>query len=122
MLAALAGTPFEPSFRGKIVFIEEVGEQPYRVDRLLTQLFQATDLTQAAGIALGVFADCGAKNPEYSFTLSETLYDRFAALGIPVCYGLPFGHVAHQATFPYGMQAEFDAGKRTLTLLEAGVQ
>lgn len=121
LLAALAGTPFEPSFRWKIVFIEEVGEQPYRVDRLLTQLLQATDLKQAAGVVLGVFADCAAKNPEFSLTLPETLRDRLGRLGIPVFYGSPFGHVAHQATFPYGVQAELDADKRTLTLLEAGV-
>ena len=122
LLAALAGTPFEPSFRRKIVFIEEVGEQPYRVDRLLTQMLQATDLKQAAGIVLGVFADCAAKNPEFSLTLPDTLRDRLSSLGIPVFYGLPFGHVAHQATFPYGMQAEMDAEGRTLTLLEAGVK
>lgn len=122
LLAALTGTPFEPSFRRKIVFIEEVGEQPYRVDRLLTQLLQATDLSQAAGIVLGVFADCGPKNPEFSLTLQETLYDRLSRLGMPVFYGLPFGHLAHQATFPYGMQAEMDAEKRTLTFLEPGVR
>lgn len=121
LLAALAGTPFEPSFRRKIVFIEEVGEQPYRVDRLLTQLLQATDLKQAAGIVLGVFTECTAKNPEFSLTLPETLRDRLGNLDIPVFYGLPFGHVAHQATFPYHIKAEMDAGARTLTFLESGV-
>lgn len=121
LLAALAGTSFEPSFRRKIVFIEEVGEQPYRVDRLLTQLLQATDLKRAAGIVLGVFADCAAKNPEFSLTLPETLRDRLGGLGIPVFYGLPFGHVPHQATFPYNVKAEMDADERTLTFLEAGV-
>ena len=121
LLAALAGTSFEPSFRRKIVFIEEVGEQPYRVDRLLTQLLQATDLQHAAGIVLGVFAECTAKNPEYSFTLPETLHERLGSLGIPIFYGLPFGHVAHQATFPYNVKAEMDTDGWTLTLLEAGV-
>lgn len=122
LLSALAGTPFEPSFRDKIVFIEEVGEQPYRVDRMLTQLLQATDLRQAAGIALGVFEDCAPKNADFSFSLSETLYDRLGSLGVPVVYGLPFGHVAHQATFPYGVHAALDADTLTLTLLEKGVQ
>lgn len=121
LLAALAGTPFQPSFSGKIAFIEDVGEQPYRIDRMLTQLLQATDLRDAAGIALGVFADCGAKNPEFSLTLPETLQDRLGGLGIPVVYGLPFGHVAHQATFPYGVLAELDASERWLSLLEIGV-
>ncbi len=122
LLAALAGTPFEPSFRRKIVFIEEVGEQPYRVDRLLTQLLQATDLAQAAGIVLGVFNDCGPKNADFSLPLPETLRDRLGALGMPVFYGLPFGHVEYQATFPYGIEAEIDAEQRSLTFLEAGVE
>ncbi len=121
LLAALAGTPWQPSFSGKIVFLEDVGEQPYRIDRLLTQLLQATDLREAAGLALGVFADCGAKNPEFSLKLPETLQDRLGGLGIPVVYGLPFGHVAHQATFPYGVLAELDASERWLALLEFGV-
>lgn len=121
LLAAMAGTPFSPSFRKKIAFIEDVGEQPYRIDRMLTQLLQATDLSKAAGIALGVFADCAAKTPEYSLTLMETLQDRLGKLEMPVVYGLPFGHVAHQATFAYGMPAELDAGQQTLTLLEPGV-
>jgi muramoyltetrapeptide carboxypeptidase len=122
LLAALAGTEFEPSFRQKIVFIEDVGEQPYRIDRLLTQLLQATDLNQAAGIALGVFAECGPKNTEFSLSLPETLRDRLGNLGIPVLYGLPFGHVAHQATFPYQIDARLDANNQTLTLLETGVE
>lgn len=121
LLSTLAGTAFEPSFREKIVFIEEVGEQPYRVDRMLTQLLQATDLKRAAGIALGVFADCGPKDAAFSFTLSETLRERLGGLGIPVCYGLPLGHVSSIATYPYGIRAELDAEKRTLTFLESGV-
>ncbi len=121
LLAALAGTPFAPGFKNHLVFIEDVGEQPYRIDRLLTQLLQATDLSQAAGIALGIFADCGPKNAEFSWSLQETLHDRLGNLGIPVVYGLPFGHVSHQATFPYGIQAALDAGAQTLTFLETGV-
>lgn len=122
VLTALAGTAFQPVFRDKIVFLEDVGEQPYRMDRLLTQLLQATDLSRAAGIALGVFAECSPKSAEFSLTLSETLRDRLGNLGIPVVYGIPFGHVPHQATFPYQTEAALDAGARTLTLLETGVE
>jgi muramoyltetrapeptide carboxypeptidase len=121
LLSAMAGTSFSPSFREKIVFIEDVGEQPYRIDRMLTQLLQATDLQQAAGIALGVFFDCKPKPDSPSLTLEEVLRDRFSSLGIPVIYGLPFGHVPHQATFPYGIEAELNVEKGTLTLLETGV-
>ncbi|MEQ1744711.1 MAG: LD-carboxypeptidase [Saprospiraceae bacterium] len=122
LLTALAGTPFAPTFAKKIVFIEDVGEQPYRIDRMLTQLLQATDLRQSAGIALGVFAECTPKNADFSLTLPETLFDLLGNLGLPVAYGLPFGHVPHQATFPYMTEAAFDADNRTLTLLEAAVE
>jgi muramoyltetrapeptide carboxypeptidase len=118
LLAALVGTPFQPSFRGKVAFIEEVGEQPYRIDRLLTQLLQATDLRKAAGIALGTFVDCAPKEPEFSLSLSETLSLCLKPLGIPVVYGLPFGHMPEQAILPYGVRAELDAEAQTLTLLE----
>jgi muramoyltetrapeptide carboxypeptidase len=121
LLAALAGTPFMPSFRHKLVFIEDIGEQPYRIDRMLTQLLQATDLRQAAGIALGVFTDCAPKGDSGSMTLAETLRDRLGSLGIPVMYGIPFGHVSHQATLPYGILAELDTEKGMLSLLEKAV-
>jgi muramoyltetrapeptide carboxypeptidase len=121
LLSALAGTAFTPVFKKKIVFIEDVGEQPYRLDRMLTQLLQATDLAQAAGIALGVFNDCQPKLDSPSFSLPEALRDRLGGLGIPVAYGIPFGHVAHQATFPYGIEAKLDADKMLLTILETAV-
>lgn len=122
ILASLAGTPFSPVFTDKIVFLEDVGEQPYRLDRLLTQLLQGTDLAKAAGIALGVFLECEPKPDTPSFTLSESLKFRLGALGIPVFYGIPLGHVSHQATFPYGIQAALDADKMTIELLETAVR
>jgi muramoyltetrapeptide carboxypeptidase len=121
LLAALVGTTFAPSYRNKLVFMEDVGEQPYRIDRMLTQMLQGSDLSEAAGIALGVFADCKAKGDGPTLSLAETLRDRLGKLGIPVLYGLPFGHVAHQMTFPYGISAHLDADNGTLSLLETGV-
>ncbi len=121
LLSALAGTPFAPVFKKKIVFIEDVGEQPYRLDRMLTQLLQATDLAKAAGIALGVFNDCQPKPDSPSLSLPDALRDRLGGLGIPVMYGLPFGHVNQQATFPYGIKAKLDADRMVLTILEEAV-
>jgi muramoyltetrapeptide carboxypeptidase len=121
LLSALAGTPFAPKFRGRIVFIEDVGEQPYRIDRMLTQLLQGTDLPSAAGIALGVFAECQPKPGTFSLSLPDTLRDCLGNLGIPVVYGLPFGHVSNQATFPYGIRAMLDAGNMQLVLEEIAV-
>ncbi|MEO6038208.1 MAG: LD-carboxypeptidase [Saprospiraceae bacterium] len=122
LLAAMAGTPYLPTFKHKIVFIEDIGEQPYRIDRMLYQLAQATDLAQAAGIALGVFTDCNPKGDSPSLSLVETLTEFFARWKMPVTYGLPFGHIAHQATLPYGVQVELDATKGTLRLLETAVE
>jgi len=122
LLSALAGTAFAPVFKDKIAFIEDVGEQPYRLDRMFTQLLQATDLAQAAGIALGVFNECQPKADSPSLSLSDALRDRLAGLGIPVAYGIPFGHVSYQATLPYGIRAELDASAQTLTILEAAVR
>ncbi|MCS7037050.1 MAG: LD-carboxypeptidase [Saprospiraceae bacterium] len=118
LLAALVGTPFQPSFRGKIAFLEDVGEQPYRIDRLLTQLLQTTDLRKAAGIALGTFVDCAPKNGDFSLSLVETLRLCLGELDMPIAYGLPFGHMNEQATLPYSIRAELDANAIALTLLE----
>lgn len=121
LLSSLAGTAYAPVFKNKIVFMEDVGEQPYRIDRMLTQLLQATDLMEASGIALGIFNECQPKPDSFSLSLSDTLRDRLGRLGIPVVYGLPLGHITHQATFPYGIKATLDADKKTLTLLEQAV-
>lgn len=121
LLSALAGTPFKPTFKNKIVFLEDVGEQPYRLDRMLTQLLQATDLSLAAGIVLGVFNDCQPKPDSPSFSLPDALRFCLGGLGIPVVYGIPFGHVNHQVTFPYGISAHMDADKRELTILDKAV-
>ncbi len=122
LLSAMAGTPYLPPFKDKIVFIEDIGEQPYRVDRMLYQLAQATDFTQAAGIVMGVFNDCNPKGSSPSLSLVETLTEFFIQWKVPVVYGFPFGHVAHQATLPYGILAELDTAKGRLTLLETAVE
>ncbi len=121
LLTALAGTPFGlQNTKGKILFTEDVGEQPYRIDRMLTQLRQSIDMRALAGIALGVFEDCNPKDP-ISQTLIEVIRDRLGDLGIPVIYGLSFGHIRDQFTLPVGIEAELDTENATVTFLEAGV-
>ena len=121
LLSSMVGTEFAPIFKNKIVFIEDVGEQPYRLDRMLTQLLQGTDLMEAAGIVLGVFNDCQPKSDTFSLSLEDALRDRLGGMGIPVVYGIPFGHVTHQATFPYGIAAKLDANQMVLSILESAV-
>jgi muramoyltetrapeptide carboxypeptidase len=80
LLATMAGTPFQVNFKDKLVFMEDVGEKPYRIDRMITQLLQSSNLHQAKGIILGIFDDCLPKNEEYSMTLINTLKDRLGNL------------------------------------------
>ncbi len=121
LLAAMSGTEFEMKVKNKIVFIEDIGEKPYRIDRMLTQVRQSAGLKKAAGIALGVFDGCEAKAGSNSLSLVDTLKDRLYDLEIPVYYGLPFGHVDDQCTLPVGIKVELDATAGTLTFLEKGV-
>ena len=122
LLSALAGTPYAlRNPKGKILFMEDVGEQPYRIDRMLTQLRQSVDLRQFAGIALGVFEDCNPRDAASSQSLIEVLKDRLGDLGIPVIYGLSFGHIRDQFTLPVGIEAELDTADATVTFLESGV-
>ncbi len=122
LMAAMAGTPHAFDLRNKLVFVEEVEERPYRVDRMFTTLLQAANLQQAAGVALGVFNACHPKKDEPSLTLLETLQDRLGALGIPVVYGLSFGHVSDNCTLPVGIAAKLNADAFEIILSQAAVQ
>ncbi len=121
LLAALAGTPYGlRDMKGKLLFIEDVGEQPYRIDRMLTQMRESIDMRSLAGIACGIFEDCNSKDSA-SQSLIEVIRDRLGDLGIPVIYGLSFGHIRDQFTLPVGIEAELDTESATITLLEAAV-
>jgi muramoyltetrapeptide carboxypeptidase len=121
LLSALAGTPYAlANIKGKILFIEDVGEQPYRIDRMLTQLRQSVDLRSLTGIALGIFEDCNPRAADTQ-TLSDVVKDRLGDLEIPVIYGLSFGHIRDQFTIPVGIEAELDTANATVTLLEKSV-
>jgi len=95
------------------------------VDRMLTQLIQAGKFENAAGIALGVFKLCepNKSNPAFngSFSLMEVLKDRLGNLGIPVIYGLSFGHIADKFTLPFGGKAELNSETKRLKLIESAV-
>ena len=120
LVTSLCGTSYDMDMRGKLVFLEEVGEAPYRIDRMLTQLLlDPSKLPAAAGVVLGVFSDCEAEDESKSLSLAQVLYDRLTGLGIPVLYGLSFGHIKQNATLPVGVQARLEAEQKTLTLLEA---
>jgi muramoyltetrapeptide carboxypeptidase len=117
LIAATLGTPYEIDTRGKILCLEEVGEAPYRIDRMLTQLLLAGKLRDAAGIVFDVCADCDAEDESPGFTVEEVLRDRLGGLSKPVLYHLHFGHTADKATLPFGVTAtlETDLGGLVVT-------
>lgn len=125
MAVSLIGTEYDVDSDGAIMYLEEVREEPYRIDRLLTQMIMAGKFEGANGAALGVFRGCEAKansdDETNSFSLREVLKDRIGSLDIPAIYGLSFGHVKDKCTIPFGIQAELDVDAETLTLLEPAV-
>ena len=122
VLSALAGTPYLPNFDGAILFLEDIGEAEYRIDRMLTQLGQAGVFKNLAGVVFGQCTDCRAPDGSTSeFTISAVLQQHLGTLGIPAYQGAWFGHIADQFTIPVGVRAEIDADAGTLRLLEAAV-
>lgn len=125
VINSLIGTKYDFNGEGKIIFLEEIGEEPYRIDRMLTQLIQCGKFEKATGIVMGVFEDCEPKkkDPSFStsFSLLEVLFDRLSNLNIPVIYGLSFGHIKNKFTLPVGIKAELDTINQTITLLENAV-
>jgi muramoyltetrapeptide carboxypeptidase len=122
LVAATLGTPYAIRAEGAILFLEEVGEAAYRIDRLLTQLRLAGVLDRVAGIALGGFTEVPENGNGDVPEVADVLRDRLGGLGIPVAHGFPFGHVDDNWTLPEGVRARLDAGAGTLELLEAGVE
>lgn len=121
LVSALMGTPYAADFRKAILFLEDVNEEPYRIDRWMTQLDLAAGLKHAAALMLGVFENCVPEQGEVSLTLEETLELHVAPLAVPAVSGYSFGHIRNQFTLPMGVMARLDTDSQTLTLLEAGV-
>lgn len=133
LLAATCGTRYQPETSGAILFIEDVAEPLYRIDRMLTQLRLAGVLDDVAGIAIGEFTELERSRREgdvdsaaasggrrvWGTTLPDLLRQIVRPLGVPVAGGLPFGHGSENWTLPLGVAARLDAGAGTLELLEA---
>ncbi len=120
VLDSIIGTRFEPDFEDKLVYLEDVGEKTYRIDKMVYHLLSGTNLKQAAGIVMGAFDECNI-NEEPTLSLKEALDDLLKPLGIPVSYGLSFGHIRRQVTIPTGIRAAMDADRNSFRLLEPAV-
>jgi muramoyltetrapeptide carboxypeptidase len=127
LLCATLGTPFQPDFRDSILFFEDIGEEPYRMDRMLTHLLNAGLLQQVAGVAVGnnpgnQEEKTKKRKGEYRQSMMEVLEERLGLLNVPVVAGLPFGHVPLNATLPVGLNATLDADRGDLIIAEPAVQ
>lgn len=122
VLSAIVGTPYMPDLTGGILFLEDVHEEVYRVDRMLTQLRLAGLLEGLHGFVFGNCRDCEPDSTYGSLTLEEVLADHVVPLGIPAYRGAMIGHIARQFTLPIGIEAEIDADAGSLRLLESAVE
>lgn len=122
LIVTLLGTPYSPSFAGGILFFEEVGEEPYRIDRMLTHLRNAGGLRGVRGLLTGRFTDCLPGDPARPGRLVGDILEEMAGeMHVPFLAGLPVGHLRRKTTLPIGVRAALDAGRGTLDLLEAAV-
>jgi muramoyltetrapeptide carboxypeptidase len=122
VLTAILGSPYAPEWDDTILFCEDVGEDLYRVDRMITQLKLAGILGKIKGFVFGTCSECGPGDGNYgALTLEEIFNDHIKPLGIPAWQGAMIGHAQPQWTLPEGAQVEIDAAAATITLLESPV-
>ena len=120
LLVTLLGTPYEPDFDGAILFVEDVSEPPYSVDRMLTHLWLTGHLERTAGIVFGKFTDDDYDSNTLS--MEQVLRERCESLGIPTLRGAMIGHIEDQTVVPIGVNARLDVDEGTLKLLEPAVR
>lgn len=121
VLSAMVGSDYLPDFKNNILFVEEVDEAAYRVDRMLTQLKLAGILNEISGFVFGKCSHCDSGDSYSSFTLEEVLNDHIKPLGIPAWFGSMIGHIEDKFTIPLGVNAEIDGDKGSIKLLEPAV-
>ncbi len=118
VLTSLAGTPYLPDFTNKILFLEDIEEQPYRIDRMMSTLKLMGALDKINGFVFGDCNRCTPGNGWGSLTLDEIFADFIKPLGIPAYRGAMIGHIPKQFILPVGAKVELDANAGTLRLLE----
>ena len=117
LIAALLGTPFQLNLSDRVLFLEDVGEAPYRVDRMLTSLRSASALEGLRAVVLGEFTRCDAHSD--GVTVESVLRERLGDLGVPVLAGAPFGH--GQEHRPWVQGAEVTVSRSGEVVFEEGL-
>lgn len=122
VLTALAGSPYMPDMKGKILFLEDVGEAIYRVDRMLSTLQLSGALDAVNGIVFGGFTDVGNDGDGYGAFALMDIFEHYGQLAnVPAFYGAPFGHIASNGIMPIGTRVQINADTGTISLLESSV-
>lgn len=121
VLSALIGSDYLPNWKNKILFLEEAKEEPYSIDRMLTQLKLSGVLDSISGFVFGKCAKCLAEEPLKAFTFHEVILQHLQPLKIPAYYGAMIGHIENKLTVPLGINATMDADKGILSLEESSV-
>ncbi len=120
LLVSTLGTPYEVDTKGKLLFIEDIDEEPYKVDRMVNQLKMANKFNEASGIIIGDFKNCVPKKRERSLTLDEVLTAHIASAGKPVIKGFKIGHSSPSIAIPVGSLGIMDTFEHTLKI-ESGI-
>jgi len=121
VLSTLVGSTYLPNLKGAILFLEEIGENIYRIDRFLTHLKLAGVLNQISGFIFGQCPGCTPGSDYGSLTLEQVLSDHIKPLNIPAFHGATIGHMENILTIPIGSQVEINANSGTITMLESAV-
>ena len=121
VLTTIIGSEYLPDWSNSILFLEDVNEAVYRIDRMLTQLKLAGVLDQINGFVFGRCTECPPGDGYGSLTLEEVLRDHIEPLGVPAWRGTMIGHIDKQFTIPLGVEVEIDAEAGTIEMLEPGV-
>lgn len=122
LIASLVGTTYFPRCRRSLLLLEEIGEKPYRVNRMLNQLRLSGVLKHCSGVALGVFVDCQPETGKPSLTLQQVFDDSFSGFTFPVAGHFQYGHIDNIFSIPIGVQARLDTNRRKLVFLENAVE
>jgi muramoyltetrapeptide carboxypeptidase len=121
VITSMIGTTHEPNWENKILFLEETGEEPYRIDRMLWQLKQAQVFKKINGLVIGAFTKCNPDYPNESYSLAEILDQHFRNTNFPVYKGAVIGHIIPKFTLPIGVNVEMDAENFSIRTLEHSI-
>lgn len=122
LLASMCGTPYLPKSRDAVLLLEEIGEEAYRVDRLLSQLWSSGMMSQIAALCFGAFTDAGPRRVSVDpLPLDVVLAEYVRRASVPALSGVAYGHIRRKLTLPVGVHARVDGARATVRLLESGV-